>query len=67
MKKKPGRPVVPKSLAKGTLLSVRFSGDERAALEAAAAAAGLTLSAWARGALLAASSDSGGDAGHDCL
>ena len=51
-KKKPriGRPPIPKKLHKDSLLSVRFSGDERKALEAAAD--GESLSAWARRVLL---------------
>lgn len=53
--KKPriGRPPVPAKLAKASLLSVRFSESERAALEAAAERDGLRLSEWARRALLA--------------
>ena len=47
-----GRPPVPKKLAKGSLLSVRFSESERRALERAAEASGLSLSAWARLTLL---------------
>jgi hypothetical protein len=59
-KPKLGRPPVPKKLAKGALLSVRFSADERNAMDRAAAREGLRLSAWARRALLnAASSDRG--------
>lgn len=54
MKKKPGRPPVPKKQQKGSLLSVRFSETERRALEAAADNAGATLSAWARRVLLTA-------------
>lgn len=60
-KVKPGRPRVPKNLAKGSLLSVRFSESERAALEAAAEREGGRLSEWARRQLLAAS---GVPAGH---
>jgi uncharacterized protein (DUF1778 family) len=54
--KKPrvGRPPTPKKLAKASLLSVRFSEGERAALEAAAAREGARLSEWARRALLEA-------------
>lgn len=54
-KPKMGRPPVPKKLAKGTLLSVRFSESERDALERAARREGLKLSEWARRLLLAAS------------
>jgi uncharacterized protein (DUF1778 family) len=49
-----GRPVVPQDKAKGALLSVRFSADERAALDAAAERGGVKLSEWARSSLLAA-------------
>jgi ABC-type thiamine transport system ATPase subunit len=41
VKKKPGRPPVSKKLAKGALLSVRFSESERGQLERAAQTAGL--------------------------
>jgi hypothetical protein len=51
---KPGRPRVPKKLAKGSLLSVRFSESEREALERSAEREGLKLSEWARRALLTA-------------
>lgn len=53
-KPKPGRPPVPKKLAKGSLLSVRFSVEERGALERAATGDQLTLSEWSRRALLTA-------------
>lgn len=49
-----GRPPLPKKLAKGALLSVRFSTDERRALERAATEGGTSLSQWARQALLLA-------------
>lgn len=55
MKKKLGRPPVPKKLAKGALLSVRFSAEERKQLERAAGRGGLRLSEWARRTLLGAS------------
>lgn len=55
MKKKLGRPPVPKKLAKGALLSVRFSEVERKSLEGAARRKGVRLSEWARRTLLAAS------------
>lgn len=48
-----GRPPVPKDRAKSTLLSVRFSDGERAALDAAAVGDGLRLSEWVRRKLLA--------------
>jgi hypothetical protein len=47
-----GRPPVPKKLAKGRLLSVRFSGAERRALDDAANRNGVKLSEWARRVLL---------------
>lgn len=53
MRKKLGRPPVPKKLAKRTLLSVRFSEEERKELERAAEREGLKLSEWARSKLLA--------------
>jgi hypothetical protein len=49
-----GAPPVPKKLAAGSLLSVRFSEGERKALEQAADSAGLRLSEWARQVLLVA-------------
>lgn len=54
MKKKLGRPTMPKKMAKGALLSVRFSEAERGALERAADRASMRLSEWVRRALLAA-------------
>jgi hypothetical protein len=60
-KAKPGRPRVPKELAKGSLLSVRFSESERAALEARAQRESLRLSEWARSVLLAECQASGAD------
>jgi uncharacterized protein (DUF1778 family) len=52
MKRKVGRPPVSKQLAKGALLSVRFSQDERKALARAADHDGVKLSEWARRQLL---------------
>ena len=46
-----GRPPIPKRLHKSSLLSVRFSAEERRAIEQAAGEEG--LSAWARRVLLA--------------
>ena len=51
-KPKLGRPPVQKKLAKGSLLSVRFSESERKVLDNAAEAAGVSLSKWSREALL---------------
>lgn len=50
--RKRGRPPVAKKLAKGALLSVRFSESERETLEKAAKRADMRLSEWARAALL---------------
>ncbi len=52
-----GRPPLPKKLAKGALLSVRFSESERASLDRAAKKEGAKLSAWARRVLLAQASE----------
>jgi hypothetical protein len=49
-----GRPPLPKGEAKGSLLSVRFSEDERQALDHAAKRIGERLSEWARRVLLSA-------------
>lgn len=51
---KMGRHKLPKKLAKGSLLSVRFTAEERRALDAAADQAATRLSEWARGVLLQA-------------
>lgn len=53
---KMGRPKLPKKLAKGALLSVRFTAEERRVLDAAADREGLSLSQWARKTMLAAAS-----------
>jgi hypothetical protein len=54
--KKPriGRPPIPKKLHKASLLSVRFSAEERRLIDRAAKDEG--LSAWARRVLLSAAS-----------
>lgn len=49
-----GRPPVPKKLAKDSLLSVRFSAEERRTLERSADLDRVTLSQWARKVLLEA-------------
>ena len=49
-----GRPPLPKKLAKGSLLSVRFTEEERRGLDRAAGRRGDKLSEWARKVLLAA-------------
>ena len=52
--KKPGRPRMAKGEAKGTIMPVRFSPEERKRIEAAARASNQTVSAWVRGTLSAA-------------
>jgi hypothetical protein len=54
-----GRPPVPKKLAKGSLLSVRFSEEERRALDRSAKRDGVRLSEWARRVLLASAASAG--------
>jgi hypothetical protein len=44
----PGRPLLPKSERKGTILSVRVSAQEREQVEKAAQSLGLKAAAWAR-------------------
>jgi hypothetical protein len=51
-RKGPGRPRLPASESKGKVFSVRLSRAERAQVEAAAKARGLTAVAWAREILL---------------
>jgi hypothetical protein len=53
-KPKLGRPRVPKKLAKGSLLSVRFSENERGLIDDAAKRSGAKVSEWVRHVLLAA-------------
>jgi hypothetical protein len=52
--KKPGRPRLAKSEAKGSIVPVRFSPEERKQVEAAAKACKQTVSAWVRSTLSAA-------------
>ena len=52
--KKPGRPKMAKGEAKGTIVPVRFSLEERKRVEAAAKASNQTISAWVRSTLAAA-------------
>ena len=52
--KKPGRPRLSKAEAKGTIVPVRFSPEDRKRVEAAAKASNLTVSAWVRSTLAAA-------------
>jgi predicted HicB family RNase H-like nuclease len=49
--KKPGRPRMAKGVAKGTIMPVRFSPEERRRVEAAAKASNQTVSAWVRSTL----------------
>jgi predicted HicB family RNase H-like nuclease len=51
--KKPGRPRLPKAEAKGSIVPVRFSPEDRKRVEAAAKASNKTVSAWIRSTLLA--------------
>jgi len=51
--KKPGRPRMAKSEAKGTIMPVRFSPEDRKRIEAAAKASNKTVSEWIRSTLLA--------------
>lgn len=51
-KKRPrGRPRLPKGKDRGSVLTLRLTKAERVAIEAAAKAAGQTVSEWARGRL----------------
>ena len=52
--KKPGRPRLAKAEAKGTIIPVRFSPEDRKRVEAAAKASKQTVSAWVRSTLLTA-------------
>jgi len=52
--RKVGRPKLPKGEAKGKIVPVRFSAEERKAIEAAAKAMKLSLSEWIRNTLQAA-------------
>jgi predicted HicB family RNase H-like nuclease len=51
--KKPGRPRLAKSDAKGSIVPVRFNPEDRKRVEAAAKASKQTVSAWVRSTLLA--------------
>ncbi len=46
--KKPGRPKMAKKDAKGSIVPVRFSPEDRKRVEAAAKASNQTVSAWIR-------------------
>ena len=52
--KKVGRPKLPKGQAKGTIVPVRFSPEDRKRVEAAAKAKKQTISEWIRSTLYAA-------------
>jgi hypothetical protein len=54
LKRKPGRPKLAKAEAKGSIVPVRFSPEERKRVEAAAKANNQTISAWVRSTLAAA-------------
>jgi hypothetical protein len=55
--KKPGRPRLAKAEAKGSIMPVRFSAEDRKRIEAAARASNQTVSAWVRSTLSAAIGD----------
>lgn len=52
--RKPGRPKLPKGTAKGSIVPVRFSPEDRKRVEAAARASGQSVSEWVRSTLSAA-------------
>jgi hypothetical protein len=52
--KKPGRPRMAKGEAKGSIVPVRFSPEERKKVEAAAKASNQNVSQWVRSTLAAA-------------
>ena len=54
MKRKPGRPKLPKGEAKGKIVPIRFTKAEAEQLTQAARRNGLTLSEWIRRTVLAA-------------
>jgi hypothetical protein len=53
-KRRPGRPILPKGEAKGSIVPVRFSPEERKRVEDAARACNQTVSAWVRSTLSSA-------------
>jgi hypothetical protein len=55
--KKPGRPRLAKGAAKGSIVPVRFSPEDRKRVEAAAKANNKTVSEWIRSTLLATIQD----------
>ena len=54
MKRKPGRPRVPKTKSRHVLIAVRLAQEEARRLQNAVAKAGKTQSEWIRDTLLAA-------------
>jgi methyl coenzyme M reductase subunit D len=52
--RKVGRPSLPKGVAKGGVLGLRLTHDERRKIAAKAKASGQTVSEWARSILIAA-------------
>jgi hypothetical protein len=52
-RRKVGRPKLPKGVAKGRIVPVRFSGKELKVVEKAAKTEGLTISEWIRAAIAA--------------
>lgn len=52
--KKPGRPKLPRGAAKGSIVPVRFTLEDRKRVEAAAKASKQTVSDWIRSKLTAA-------------
>jgi hypothetical protein len=52
--KKPGRPTLPEGEAKGSIVPVRFSLEERECVEMAAQASNQNVSQWIRSTLSAA-------------
>jgi hypothetical protein len=48
LRKKAGRPKLPRGEAKGRIVPVRFTGDDLKAMEKAAKAGKVTLSEWIR-------------------
>jgi len=51
--KRPGRPRLAKTVAKGSIMPVRFKAEDRKRIEAAAKASNKTVSEWIRSTLLA--------------
>ena len=60
MKRKPGRPKLPKGEAKGKIVPIRFTKAEAEQLDKVAKTNGLTLSEWIRRTVLAAQNATSG-------